>query len=41
MPEDFDLLLNKYDENIRVLAAEARALIAKLFPKAEEKIYFG
>ena len=41
MPEDFDLLLNKYDENIRALATEARALIAKLFPKAEEKIYFG
>lgn len=41
MPEDFDLLLNKYDDAIRTLATEARALIVKLIPKAEEKIYFG
>lgn len=41
MPEDFDLLLNNYDESIRQLAIEARALITKLIPKAEEKIYFG
>ncbi len=41
MPEDFDLLLNNYDDPIRELAIEARALIVKLIPKAEEKIYFG
>lgn len=41
MSNDFELLVNKYDENIRELATEVRALITKLFPKAEEKIYFG
>lgn len=41
MPEDFELLLNNYDDNIRELATEARALIVKLVPKADEKIYFG
>lgn len=41
MSDDFELLLNKYDENIGALATEARALITRLFPKAEEKIYFG
>jgi len=41
MPEDFELLLNNYDDAIRELAIEARALIVKLIPKAEEKIYFG
>ncbi len=41
MPEDFDLLLNNYDEGIRELAVAARELIIKLTPKAEEKVYFG
>ncbi|MBS1788024.1 MAG: DUF1801 domain-containing protein [Acidobacteria bacterium] len=41
MSKDFELLLNKYDENIRELATETRALITKLVPKADEKIYFG
>jgi hypothetical protein len=41
MPEDFELLLNKYDEHIRELAIAARELILKLTPKADEKVYFG
>ncbi len=41
MPEDFDLLLNNYDEGIRELAAASRALISKLIPKSDEKVYFG
>ncbi len=41
MSKDFELLLNNYDDNIRELATAARTLIAKLTPKAEEKIYFG
>lgn len=41
MPEDFDLLLNNYDDHIRELAVAARELITKLTPKAEEKVYFG
>lgn len=41
MPEDFDLLLNNYDDQIRELAIAARELITKLTPKADEKVYFG
>lgn len=41
MPEDFDLLLNKYDDGIRELAVASRELIVKLIPKSEEKVYFG
>lgn len=41
MSKDFELLLNKYDDEIRELATAARTLIAKLIPKADEKIYFG
>lgn len=41
MPEDFDLLLNKYDDGIRELAVASRALIVKLIPKSDEKVYFG
>ena len=41
MSKDFELLLNKYDDDIRELATAARTLIAKLIPKADEKIYFG
>lgn len=41
MSKDFELLLNNYDDNIRELATAARTLIAKLIPKAGEKIYFG
>lgn len=41
MPEDFDLLLNNYDEGIRELAAASRALIGRLIPKSDEKVYFG
>lgn len=41
MPEDFDLLLNKYDDGIRELATASRELIVKLIPKSDEKVYFG
>ncbi|MEK7833917.1 MAG: DUF1801 domain-containing protein [Acidobacteriota bacterium] len=41
MPEDFDLLLNNYDDKIGELAVASRALIAKLVPGADEKVYFG
>jgi len=45
MPEaihdDVDQLLGGYDAGVREIALRARDLIAKLVPKAEEKVYFG
>jgi len=39
--DEFEHLMKSYDAGIRDLAAEARAVMLKLFPKAEEKVYSG
>ncbi len=38
---DVDQLLGSYDAAIKEIALQARDLICKLIPKAEEKVYFG
>lgn len=39
--DDVDQLLGSYDALIKEIALQARDLISKLIPKAEEKVYFG
>lgn len=38
---DLDLMLGHYDAGIRELALQARDVIAKAVPKAEQKVYAG
>lgn len=41
MSDDFDRLMQQYDPGIREISEQARHLVAKLVPKAEQKVYFG
>jgi len=41
MSNDLDLMLGHYDAGIRELALQARDMVAKAVPKAEQKVYVG